>query len=438
MNILIVTAVLPWPLISGGHVSQFSTLQALAKDHNFRIVLSSYSEFSHQDADELECQISSVKVIRPTDAEPVGKIREFLSLLSTGKSMLKSAFRGFFSFVLKGNRSGAQDVLCSAPLVRPYYPFSPLPLEVISLILANSEWADVIQAEFHESLFVGFLPISRIPKIFICHQVHNVFAKTFYESSGTFASGSSPIKELVAESDRLAALHIECAAMNLFDRIVLFSDSDRNSIDGQCSAPLRISPFPLPSDIRWMSPDVSFVAPTRLLFLGPGYWHPNVDALNWFYVNVLTQLCQAIMPSAPLLHVAGHWDAKQIASYDPELVYFHGFVSDLSSCLQGSVSLNPVFTGAGLRTKLLAAAASGSPIVSTTHGAAGTGFVHGEHCLLADNENDFAYCVSSLLKDDSLARQLATNAFKHVQDCFSYDAVCERRNHIYNEVVKSN
>jgi glycosyltransferase involved in cell wall biosynthesis len=350
---------------------------------------------------------------------------------------LKEAIKKTFFYGYRQNKRPKEPSKSEFCLKRPYFPFQPLSEEVVSLIYNNSEWADLIQAEFHESLFVGYLPLRDIPKVFVCHQAHNIYTETYYSDMRAIEPTADNALKVIAEGDRMAALSLECAAMSSFDKVIVFSESDKQSLLPKCTAPISVSPFPFPTDVPLLLPEKSMFEASRLLFLGPGNWHPNVDAFNWFYYNVLVVLKNKLGISAPLLNVLGSWDDAQTLAYDPSLVCFHGYAEDLSIYLKGSISINPVFTGAGLRTKLLAAAASASPIVSTTHGADGTGLTHGKDCLLADNAEEFANAVVSLLRDKELAYQLSINAFNHVKSNFSHDAVRIRRNHIFQSLRSS-
>ena len=438
MNILIVTSMLPWPLDSGGHSSQYSTLKALSSDHSFRIILASYSTFSPESADMLEANIPSVKVIRPKVVKSSPFESNRTSLAARIKSRALATIRKMNLPALNVSDNAIQKHVSEVRIKRAYSPFSPLSEEVISYIYENCHWADIIQAEFHECLFAGFLPLPSTAKIFICHQAHNIYTKSYYEDLERSFHGESTSFNYIAEADTAYALNLECAVMNGFDHVVVFSENDKRTLAAKCSVPLSVSPFPLPSDVALVSPQETFLEPTRLVFLGPGNWHPNVDALNWLYANVITTLPLNPTFTFPILHVIGNWDERLASIYDPKLVCFHGYAEELSSCLQGSISVNPVFTGAGLRTKLLAAAASSSPIISTTHGAEGTGLVHRQHCLIADTPDDFVNAVISLLTDSSFAYKLAISAFNHVRANFSDEAVRLRRNMIYQSVRSAN
>lgn len=437
MNILILTSQLPWPATAGGRISQFSCIKALCRDHNFRIVLTNYQFISVDDACELERAIPSVSVLIPKRKNSL----QTLSLRAKAYTSIKKyvpiatlAKRLFATKLDASQRNRDKESIFE----RPYFPFDPLSTEVIELILENLNWADVIQAEFHESLSVGFLPTGNVKKIFVCHQAHNLYVKSFYESFfySQNESENNENKRLMAKMDYYTALEYERAALRMFDHVIVFSEQDRISLGSIDQASISVSPFPVPSDLTQSSPADDFVEPFRLVLLGPGDWHPNVDGLNWFVKNVLPFLLDDEAYNDQILHVVGRWSDSQVSSFDPDLIKFHGYVENLSDLLRGAITINPIFTGAGLRTKLLAGAAAGSPIVSTSFGAEGTGFEDRIHCLLADDPIQFARAISLILQDKSLALQLAKSAYRHVCENFSSERVRATRNRIYDELCR--
>ena len=68
-----------------------------------------------------------------------------------------------------------------------------------------------------------------------------------------------------------------------------------------------------------------------------------------------------------------------------------------------SVMIAPIFSGGGMRIKILDAMANARPVVSTTIGAAG---IDSDDILIADDADSFAAAVSQLLCDPSRARSI--------------------------------
>jgi len=424
MNILIVTNQLPWPCSAGGRASQFATLKALQNDHSFRIILSSYVGFLDHDANSLENSIHQLSVIRPLNKVLNESIK--CSALSIVKRILKS----FIRLLYKQSKKSVE----SAP-GRAYYPFAPLSTDTIQLIIENLQWADIIQAEFHEALFLGTLPLVNIPKLFVCHQSHSLYTNSFYNSNSYKIDISRDVTEIMSAGDTLAAHQIESILMSNYERVIVFSQEDKDSIPETDSCKVIVSPFPLPADIKWVHPSNVEIWQNILVFIGPGNWHPNVDALEWYIDELRPRLIKKTGELKATLHVYGKWSQTQVEQYNSSGVIFHGYVDDLSHAIKGKVSINPVFAGAGLRTKLLASAAASSSIISTEIGAKGTGFRHRKHCVMADNPGEFVDSVICLFTDKQLRIYMANEAYEHVQHSFSPEAVRDKRNSIYNSMI---
>lgn len=434
MNILIVTPELPWPPETGGKASQFATLKALQPDHIFRIVVSRVVPQLDGLASQLERELPHVSVMRrppqPEAGLQPGRLRRWRQ---RGKGLL----RGLLN---RGPNSGAAGPVAISKPQRPYYPFVPLTTESLALIEANLAWADLIQAEFHESLYLAFLPSGPIPKIFICHQAHGRFARRFYNSQ-SLANGEGRDGDqghhpsVMAATDTAAACALEANWMAHFGRIITFTSEDQAALwDQDPSLPIRVSPFPIPADCAIVPPADVETWELELTYVGSGLWYPNVQAVEWFSQQVFPLLSEQLPIEACRLHVIGHWPEEMRGLLPADVVSFHGYADRIADLLSGNISINPVFTGAGLRTKLLASAACSSPIVTTSIGCEGLGLVDGHDCLIADNARDFAAAILALRRDPAMASLLTTRAFERTLQTFGPEAVRRTRNRIYAEV----
>lgn len=434
MKILIITPELPWPPETGGKASQFATLKALASDHEFRLVVTRASPLLHGLASQLEQELPHVTVVRHhhqsiQPSQPGG----WKSWLQRGKARLRTVLRA-----RTANEDEKQTPTRQPE--RPYFPFVPLKTESLQLIEEQLEWAELIQAEFHESLYIAFLPVAHIPKIFICHQAHGRFCERFYQSQvlASEADPQTPVfgsRSLLAATDTAAACEFEANLMSHFTHIVTFTQEDKEALhQHDQSLPISVSPFPIPADCKVVPPEEVKSWPLRLVYMGSSLWYPNVQAVQWFCDKVTPLLRKQIDDLDYRLHVVGHWPEPMRQSFRDEDVEFQGYAENISDKLSGNISINPVFTGAGLRTKLLASAACSSPIVTTSIGCEGLGLRHGHDCLVADRAEDFAKAILSLMRNQDMAVKLANRAFEHGRHTFGPEAVRESRNHIYANV----
>ena len=167
-------------------------------------------------------------------------------------------------------------------------------------------------------------------------------------------------------------------------------------------------------------------AEPRLLFVGDLRYEPNADALRWF----LHDIWPAVRAATPVAHldVAGRTHPHQFSmGHDPSTgVTIHGPVDDLEDYYRSArVVVAPIRFGSGVRLKLLEAFARGRPVVTTTVGAEGIPARHGEHAFIADDPAATATGITTLLRDDAAAQQLA-DAARDLSEGYDWSIFDER------------
>ena len=101
-----------------------------------------------------------------------------------------------------------------------------------------------------------------------------------------------------------------------------------------------------------------------------------------------------------------------------------------------TVAIVPLRMGGGTRLKILEAMAMGKAIVSTAIGAEGIDVENGKSILLADSPADFAAAVLRVLDDPALARSMGETGRALVCDRYSWDAVTQRLERFFAEVLE--
>jgi polysaccharide biosynthesis protein PslH len=161
------------------------------------------------------------------------------------------------------------------------------------------------------------------------------------------------------------------------------------------------------------------------LFIGTLTISHNVDAIAWFVKKVHPLLSEL---EGYAFQIAGRTTGQPIAALK-RLVQQHSnvFLEEDPVALDGlyqnaAVFVNPVICGAGVKIKLIQALQAGMPVVSTSMGIEGTGFVHSTHLLVADTPQDFAACVRKLVVDPTLAGSLVRNAQAFLREKYEMKA----------------
>jgi glycosyltransferase involved in cell wall biosynthesis len=312
----------------------------------------------------------------------------------------------------------------SAPPL-PWYPFQPLPEPFVAAWREELDrGADLCQAEFAEMMPLGTWFPEELPKLFIHHQVHFVYAQRFLASHGQTPYGR--YLEAVMRAQ-------EVAFLRRFDRVVVFGEPDKLALAPYLdNSRLSVSPFPIPADVG-VAREIPERFDGRFLFVGSEEHSPNRDALDWLLSDIWSGITRQL-PGAQLT-VIGRWSESAKASYATAPIRFAGFVDNLSRALRGGIMLVPLKIGSGIRTKILAALAQGVPVVTTPVGAEGLVVPEGCGCLIRATATEFAGAAVQLARQPELWSQVASSGMQAVARTYSPESVRRRRNEIYSEVL---
>jgi glycosyltransferase involved in cell wall biosynthesis len=151
-----------------------------------------------------------------------------------------------------------------------------------------------------------------------------------------------------------------------------------------------------------------------LLFVGSNT-PPNVTALERFFAEIWPAI-RAQKPEARLI-IAGSVNRAFDAA--PERARFTGVVEDLAPLYRDAgVVISPLYTGSGLKIKLIEAMAAGKAVVGTTITTQGVDGA-GDAMIVADDPIAFANGVIALASDSARREALGRAALRLVHEGFS-------------------
>jgi polysaccharide biosynthesis protein PslH len=282
---------------------------------------------------------------------------------------------------------------------------------------------DLCQAEFAPMLPLGVWFPREIPRLFVHHQIHFVYAERFLEvHGGCYTEYLNTVMRVQ-----------ELAYLQHFDAVVTFSEKDRSALEPHLApASVFTSPFPIPADVG-VARDVPQHFDGRFLFVASDVHDPNHDALEWLISEIWPKIMRQL-PSARLI-VVGQWSHSWRARFAAPAVSFAGFVRDLPQTLRGGIMLVPVRIGSGIRAKILVALAQGVPVVTTAVGGEGLLARDGEELLVCEEASEFAAAAVRLAEKPALRHRLALAGRAAVCKHYSPQEVRRRRNEIYAAVI---
>ncbi len=245
-------------------------------------------------------------------------------------------------------------------------------------------------------------------------------------------SEKNKILRIFIRTEYMRMKRYEPVICSRFDLCTMITRKDEERLHA-LGGTVRSVTIPAGVEIPALAPEAAPDSMT-IFFLSSLSWKPNIDGFMWFYTHVLPIVVRQ-MPDVRVL-VAGKGKAPELdALHDPR-VEIAGYVDDVAPCYaKTAVCIVPLFTGSGMRIKILEMMAYGKPVVATSIGAEGIHVADGENIFIADDPAVFAEKVVALLKSAGLRRTIGAAARKTVQSEYSWESVAEKFEQAYYPIV---
>lgn len=151
-----------------------------------------------------------------------------------------------------------------------------------------------------------------------------------------------------------------------------------------------------------------------LFFVGDLSWPPNAEGVRWFLRHVWPRVRQQAPEAA--VEVLGREPPRDLLAGQCEGFRMLGEgVDTRPHWRRAAIAIVPLLAGGGTRLKILEAAASGVPVVSTSIGAEGLDLQAGSEIVIRDDPREFASEISRLLSDPEARRRQAAAARERVE-----------------------
>ncbi|GAB4134125.1 MAG: glycosyltransferase family 4 protein [Bacteroidia bacterium] len=144
--------------------------------------------------------------------------------------------------------------------------------------------------------------------------------------------------------------------------------------------------------------------------IGAMDWLPNINGVKWLVREVWPKVITQV-PDATL-HLAGKGLKKDDPAYSGTNIVVHGEVEDSVEFMQQhQVMAVPLFSGGGMKIKMIEGMATGKAIVTTPIGIEGIHFIPGVHGQLATNEDQFAEAIIRYFRNPGMMTDYSLNAY---------------------------
>lgn len=404
-KILLISTTTAYPLYSGGALAQYYFIDGLKDkvDYSFCTVIK-----SKRDLDNL----NALKVAQPS--LKVYYSDEYIVVKKSKFSFLKSICNKFLPKKSSVFTSAEPDDFSDSYFTHVDHAFSHDFIDLINSVI-EKEKIEIVQFDFYDTIDIVFALPSNVKKVFVHHEVR--------EKRLNLAKNKSAVSEANKNYLIGKTTAFEYGCLPYMDVVGVFNDDDAKELMPYCKK-VMVTPFAIPDELIYKSSDSDVF--DRLFFVGGEGHTPNALGLKWFLDNIYIPNYDKI--KLPLL-VIGNWSQSFKVQYaNTSGVHFCGQVDSMQPYFEHSIFVNPILTGAGLRTKVLHAFANRVPVLSTRFGAEGCfESEKDDHLGLFDNAEEFLDVLVS-----SNYKKLSGNGYEYYNYKYGKEILLTKRLSLYN------
>ena len=271
---------------------------------------------------------------------------------------------------------------------------------------------DIIQLE---GLYVcPYIPVIRAnSKAKIIYRAHNI-EHEIWARTAIMAHGLEKwyLQNL---SGRIKSFEVQI--INKYDLLVPITGRDEAMLNKLGNIkPSHVSQTGIDSSV--LIPNSKNLVHPTLFHIGSLEWTPNQEGLIWFFNNCW----DTIRKKYPDLQffIAGRnappWFQKMLNL--PNVVY-KGEVADAYEFINSkSIMVVPLFSGSGMRIKIIEGMALGKPIVTTAVGTEGISTTSGVNIVITEDADGFVQSISDLIEDYEYFERIGKNAIEYIHENF--------------------
>jgi len=269
-----------------------------------------------------------------------------------------------------------------------------------------------------ESLFM--LPyvqtIRKKSKALVLYRAHNIEHRIWKRMA---SQSLSPIKRWYFAFLAKRLEQYERKAIHWVDAILPLTATDASWFES-IGHELTIKVIPIGIHIQQYEAIQLNHSDLSVFHVGSMDWLPNVEGITWF-VDQVWPMVRETCPDAKL-YLAGKGMPDFLFKKAENGIMVSGYVNDLKDFMNGKqIMVVPLFSGSGMRVKILEGMAAARTIVSTKIGAEGIECIPGKDILLADDAMSFASHIVHCIQNPKHAVEIGLNGKSLAQS--KYDAI---------------
>ncbi len=400
MKILLLCNKSPWPPLEGGPIAMNAMAEGLtAAGHTVKILAINSNKYS-----------VDVQKIPQEYRDKTGIETVYLDLSVKPFPALKCMLK---------NRSYHVERFISADYEN-----------TLTRILKNEKF-DIIQ---FETLFTTpYIPqIRKLSDARLVLRAHNIEHLIWQRmAEGCY----NPLKRYYLHHLAKTLRQYELSTLHKLNGIVAITGSDADWFRKKAGAvPVTAIPFGINPGKLEAAPQTSAENPVADLFhLGSMNWQPNIEGIRWLVQKVWPDMHRQ-HPDLKL-HLAGRAMPEWLTNLKMPGLVVDGEVEDAGKYMQEhGIMVVPLFSGSGIRIKIIEGMMASKAIITTPVGAEGIEYTEGKNIIIARNGEELIKAVKNLLENPGLARKIGAEARKLVADKHNNRHLMEKLTDFYTSL----
>lgn len=177
-----------------------------------------------------------------------------------------------------------------------------------------------------------------------------------------------------------------------------------------------------------------------ILFIGNFDWLQNTEAVTILAQKIAPMIHKQI-PEAKIL-VAGQNAHKKLPLKSGDNIEVISLAQDDSETVlrlykNSTLFIAPIFGPGGTRLKILAAMASGLPVISSQTGVEGLNLENNKHVLIANTPEEFVTQTLRILNDENLYETIRKRSYDLAVKEYSWKYIANKLEIVYKQIKKS-
>ena len=246
----------------------------------------------------------------------------------------------------------------------------------------------------------------------------------------------NPFKVFIIQRMLSHMKSFELSVLSKLDGIIVLTKEDETLLKNHAAAvPIKIIPMGFDySKIDTYNFNRQYESAPVVYHLASMDWLPNVEAVRWFLKEVLPILEKEKNANFKIV-LAGRRMPNWVYKYQSKnLSIFDNVTAPLSFQEDKTIMIVPLWSGSGIRAKIIEGMALGKTIIATSIGAQGILYEHNKNILIADTPEDLAYQIMRCLTSPELCRSIGTEARRLSMQHYHYHAIARQMIGFYNDI----